>query len=286
METKYLTVLADCCQRIFSEMTRTEVVNVSIKRDERLKEIYPVAQLAPYEDFPQKVTGILFLGFTDEGLATAVASAIIENLGFPPLGQFDDLARDALNEMVNTTMGHVVTRWDKMGFRVRFAPPVSATNVNIKDAAFASQEAYMITLDLGGERVVFTLTFSDADRQQQYRRRILVVDDSGVIRALLAKNLIDAGFAVDVAEDGALALDKYQTFRPHLTIMDLNMPHVGGLEAIQEISQRDPQARFIVLTSTARRDEEMIARSRNVLAYVLKPVKIHEFLLLVREVLN
>ncbi|MDD2902691.1 MAG: response regulator [Syntrophales bacterium] len=285
METKYLTVLADCCQRIFSEMTRTEVVNVSIKKDERFQEIYAVAQVAPYEDFPQKVSGIFFLGFTDEHLAVAVASAIAENLGFPPLSQFDDRARDALNEMVNTTMGHVVTRWDKMGFRVRFKPPVSAKNVNIKDPAFASQEAYRITLDLGGERVVFTVTFTDADRQQ-CRRRILVVDDSGIIRALLAKYLIEAGFAVEVAEDGAAALDKYQGFRPHLTIMDLNMPRMGGLEAIQEISLSDPQARFIVLTSTARRDEEMIARTQNVLAYVLKPVKIHEFLLLIREALG
>lgn len=286
METKYLTVLADCCQRIFSEMTQAKVVNVSIKKDERQQEIYAVAQVAAYEDFPQKVTGNFFLGFTDERLAVAVASAIAVNLGFPPLRQFDDQARDALNEMVNTTMGHVVTRWDRMGFRVKFRPPVTAKNLNIKAPAFAGQEAYKITLDLGGEKVVFTVTFTDAHRQQQPPRRILVVDDSGIIRALLARNLIDAGFAVEVAEDGAQALGKYQAFRPHLTIMDLNMPHKGGLEAIQEISQEDPQARFIVLTSTARRDEEMIARTQNVLAYVIKPVKIHEFLLLVTETLE
>ena len=104
METKYLSVLADCCQRIFSEMTRAEVVQVTIKKDERLQGIYAVAQIAPYEDFLQKVTGNLFLGFTDERLAVAVASAILENLGFPRLRQFDEQAQEALNEMVNTTI--------------------------------------------------------------------------------------------------------------------------------------------------------------------------------------
>jgi len=129
------------------------------------------------------------------------------------------------------------------------------------------------------------LTFTDANRQPPRQRRILVVDDSGIIRGILAKNLIEAGFTVEMAEDGAAAMDQYVRFRPHLTIMDLNMPNIGGLEAMHEISRLDQQARFIVLTSTARRDEEMIARSLNVLAYVIKPVKMHEFLLLVREAL-
>lgn len=234
MEAKFLTVLADSCKSVFSQMTKTEAVNVSIKRDERLKEIYAVAQVAPYEDFTKKVNGNFLLGFTDERMAVLVASAIAENFGLPALRQFDDNARDVLNEFMNTIVGHTITGWDKMGFRVKFDPPSSVQNINIRDAAFSCQEAYMIILDLGVDRVVFTITFIDANRQQ-LRRRILVVDDSGIIRGILAKNLIEAGFAVEVAEDGLVALDKYQTFRPHLTIMDLNMPNMGGLDAMQEI---------------------------------------------------
>ena len=285
MEPKYLTVLADCCKSVFQEMTQTEVVNVSIKRDERIKEIYAVAQVVPYEDFTKKVTGNFLLGFVDERLAVVVAAAIAENLGMPLPRNFDDNARDLLNEFMNTIVGHAITGWDKMGFRAQFSPPSSQQNINIRDVAWLSQEAFMIILDLGMERVVFTVTSTDANRQP-LRRRILVVDDSGVIRGLLAKNLIEAGFAVEVAEDGLAAMDKHQTFRPHLTIMDLNMPNVGGLDAMQEICQRDKQARFIVLTSTARRDEEMIARSLNVVAYVIKPVKMHEFLMIVKEALD
>lgn len=285
MEPRYLTVLADCCQKIFAEMTQTEVVNVAVRRDERLREIYAVAQVAPYEDFPKKVTGKFLLGFPDERLAVLVAGAIAEHLGVPSPRHFDNHAGDLLNEFMNMIVGHTVTGWDKMGFRVSFSPPASVRNVNVRDAAFAGQEAYMIILDLGVDRVVFTVTFTDANRQQ-LRRRILVVDDSSIIRGILAKTLIEAGFTVEVAEDGEVAMDKYQTFRPHLTIMDLNMPNVGGLDAMQEISQRDRQAKFIVLTSTARRDEELIARSLNVLSYVIKPVQMQEFLSIVKEALE
>jgi CheY-like chemotaxis protein len=285
MQAKYLTVLADSCKSVFTQMTKTETVNVSIKRDERLKEIYAVAQVAPYEDFTQKVKGNFLLGFTDERMAVVVASAIAENFGLPAFRKFDDNARDVLNEFMNTIVGHTITGWDKMGFRVRFSPPSSVQDINIRDTAFSCQEAYMIILDLGVDRVVFTITYIDANRNQ-LQKRVLVVDDSGVIRGILSKTLIEAGFAVQVAEDGLVAMDKYQTFRPHLTIMDLNMPNVGGLDAMQEISHRDPEAKFVVLTSTARRDEEMIARSLNVAAYVIKPVQMHEFMVIVKEALE
>jgi len=285
MEAKFLTVLADSCKSVFTQMTGTEAVNVSVRRDERLKEIYAVAQVAPYEDFTKKVKGNFLLGFTDERLAVVVASAIAENFGLPGFMKFDDHAQDALNEFMNTIVGHTITGWDKMGFRVTFDPPSSVRQINIRDAAFSCQEAYMIILDLGVDRVVFTITYLDVKREQ-LRRRILVVDDSGIIRGILAKNLIEAGFAVEVAEDGLAALDRYQTFRPHLTIMDLNMPKMGGLDAMQEISQRDRQAKFIVLTSTARRDEELIARTLNVLSYVVKPVQMQEFVSIVKEALE
>ncbi len=285
MEAKFLTVLADSCKNVFSQMTKTGTVNVSIKRDERLKEIYAVAQVTPYEDFTQKVKGNFLLGFTDERMAVAVASAIAENFGLPAFRRFDANAQDVMNEFMNTIVGHTITGWDKMGLRVQFDPPSSVQNINIRDAAFSCQEAYMIILDLGVDRVVFTITYIDANREQ-LRRRVMVVDDSGIIRGILAKNLIEAGFAVEVAEDGLVALDKYQTFRPHLTIMDLNMPNMGGLEAMQEIIQVDRQAKFIVLTSTARRDEELIARTLNVLSYVVKPLQMQQFVSIVKEALD
>jgi two-component system chemotaxis response regulator CheY len=285
MEARYLTVLAECCKEVFQEMTKTEVLHVQIKRDERLKEIYAVALVVPYEDFPGNLAGNFFLGFTSESMAVLVAAAVAEHFGLPPVRHFDDTARDVLTEFMNTIVGHTITGWDKIGFRVKFSPPTAVQNVNIRERPFTSHEAYNIILDLAIDHVVFTVTFTD-NQKQQVTRRVLVVDDSSVIRGILAKALIEDGFTVETAEDGQVATDTYQTFRPDLTIMDLSMPNVGGLEAMQQIRRLDQHAKFIVLTSTARRDEELIAKSLNVSSYVIKPVQIKEFVTIVKEALG
>ena len=285
MEAWYLTVLAECCKEIFQEMTNTEVINVKIKRDERLRESYIVALVVPYEDFPGQYKGNFFLGFANEAMATLVAAAIAERLELPPIREFNDLARDVLKEFMNIIVGHTITGWDRMGFRVKFSPPSMVQHINIKERPYSSHEAYVIILDLAIEHVVFTVTFTDLQKELE-SRRVLVVDDSSVIRGILAKALIEDGFAVDLAEDGQVAMDKYQTFRPHLTIMDLSMPNMGGLEAMQQIRRLDQYAKFIVLTSTARRDEELIAKSLNVSSYVVKPVQIKEFVTIVKEALG
>ena len=285
MDLKYLTVLADCCRKVFKEMTTTSVMDVKIKKDERLKEIYAIAQVVPYEDVDKKVGGNFLLGFSDEPMAILVASAIAENLGLPPIETFDETAKDILGEFMNTIVGHTITAWDKMGFRVRFQPPTSVKYANIKEKAYASDEAYMIILSLSIDHIVFKVTFRNTDKQMA-GRRIMVVDDSMVIRGIISKALQEAGFTTEEAEDGLVATEKYKKFKPHLTIMDLNMPNLGGLDAIIQIREADPEARFIMLTTSARKDEVVTAKTLNVANYVIKPVQMKDFLPVVRRALE
>jgi len=285
MEAELLAVLANCCKNVFREMSKAEVRNVSIRKDERLQENYAIAQFVRYEDFPGKVGGYFLLGFPNEPMAIVVASAIAENYGMPPINHFDDTAKDILKEAMNTIIGHTVTGWDKMGFRVRFIPPTSIQDARIDGSTFADHEVHKIILDMAIGQVIFKVTCS-VNYKEPPRKRILVVDDSAVIRGIIAKALSDAGFTVEHAEDGRVAVEKYQKFQPHLTIMDLNMPNMNGLEAMQEIRKSAHDASFIVLTSTARRDEELIARSLNVYAYIIKPVQMRDFLPVVLRALG
>jgi len=62
------------------------------------------------------------------------------------------------------------------------------------------------------------------------RKTILVVDDDIDARAFLTLALEDEGYAVESAEDGLSALKKLRSTRPHLIILDLNMPRMGGEE--------------------------------------------------------
>ena len=87
---------------------------------------------------------------------------------------------------------------------------------------------------------------------------------------------------VEQAKDGIDAVEKHRIFRPDLTVMDLIMPQLGGLDAIMQIKESDPEAKFIVLTSTSRKDEVVTAKTLDVLSYVIKPIDGEEFLKRVR----
>ncbi len=109
-------------------------------------------------------------------------------------------------------------------------------------------------------------------------KRILVVDDSSVIRGIIAKALEQREAIVELAEDGLAAIEKYKSFQPDLTIMDINMPRLSGLDSILRIRAFNPQAKFIILSSSSRKDEVVTAKTLNVHAYVLKPFRMNDFL--------
>ena len=81
--------------------------------------------------------------------------------------------------------------------------------------------------------------------------RILVVDDHHVVRQGLVAliNSVEDMEVVGEAADGRKGVDLHLLHSPDVTIMDLRLPVLGGVEAIQEIRRRNPQARIIVLTT-------------------------------------
>jgi CheY-like chemotaxis protein len=278
MITQYLNILAECCKKIFKEMTQTEVIGVKIKPDERPKEIYALAKIIHYEDINKKLEGSFILGFPDESMAILVASAIAENLDLPPVSQMGEEASDILKEFINIIVGHTISAWDKLGLRVKFNSPTSLNYSNIKEKSLAGTDAYIIILELEVDYIAFRVTFNKIKENKLLNKRILVVDDSRLVRGILAKAINQEGANVEFAEDGFEALEKYRTFRPDLTIMDINMPKMGGLDSIVKIREHDPNAKFIMLTSSSRKDEIITAQTLNVISYIVKPFKIDKFL--------
>ncbi len=79
--------------------------------------------------------------------------------------------------------------------------------------------------------------------------RILVIDDSDVIRTLLDVFLSDAGHEVDLAVDGAAGIDRAISNKYDIIICDIHMPKKNGYEVYQEISRRVPDSCFIMTDS-------------------------------------
>lgn len=72
-------------------------------------------------------------------------------------------------------------------------------------------------------------------------KKILIVDDEPSIRFLLSTIVEQAGYTVDVAEDGFSALRKMQESKPDLVITDLRMPNMNGFELLSVIRSRFPE---------------------------------------------
>lgn len=79
--------------------------------------------------------------------------------------------------------------------------------------------------------------------------RVLVVDDEPAIRALVAKIVERAGLPVDVARDGAEAIEKIDATSYSVIVLDLMMPNVDGFEFIKHLKQRGGTKPAVIVVS-------------------------------------
>lgn len=110
--------------------------------------------------------------------------------------------------------------------------------------------------------------------------RILTVDDHPLLRegiAALVSGEADMTL-VGEAANGQEALAQYRLHRPHVTLMDLQMPSMGGIEAIIAIRNEFPDARIIVLTTYGGDVQVLRALKAGARGYVLKG-NVHKALL-------
>lgn len=101
--------------------------------------------------------------------------------------------------------------------------------------------------------------------------RILVVDDAEFARMRCRRLLAENGHEVDEAENGQQAVEKYESFRPDLVMMDITMPILDGLGALREIKRRDPQARIIMCSALGQQAMVMEAIKAGARDFIVKP---------------
>ena len=119
------------------------------------------------------------------------------------------------------------------------------------------------------------------------KARVLLVDDHALLRTGVAQiiNQEPDLYVVAEAENGAEAITAYEQHQPDVTLLDLRMPVMEGVEAVKQIRARDPRALVIVLTTYDRDDEISQALKAGAKAYVLKDIAADDLVDCIRNVL-
>src|SRR5688572_11660048 len=117
--------------------------------------------------------------------------------------------------------------------------------------------------------------------------RVLVVDDHALLRTGVANIINHEPDLRVVAEagNGLEAIRAYEQHRPDVTLLDLRMPVMEGVEAVRRIRELDPHALVIVLTTYDTDDEIASALKAGAKAYVLKDISADELVSCIRKVL-
>jgi two-component system response regulator HydG len=113
---------------------------------------------------------------------------------------------------------------------------------------------------------------------------ILVVDDNEDLLETFAMILRRRGFIVETADNGASAINKFRERNFDVTLMDIVMPEMNGVEAFRKIREIEPEAPIILMTAYS--DEEMIksARDEGARKVINKPIRIDQLINLINEV--
>ena len=106
------------------------------------------------------------------------------------------------------------------------------------------------------------------------QRTVLVADDDASIRSLLKQLLADEGYAVLEAATGGEVVERVKETSPDLVIMDVRMPELDGIEALQKVKTSSPNTAVLIMTAFGTSNAAIKAMELGAFDYVTKPFEL------------
>ncbi len=125
----------------------------------------------------------------------------------------------------------------------------------------------------GGEGKARSAAQGRGSEERSSRPRVLVVDDSEMVRNFHSYILRDAGFEVQTAADGAQALEEYFKGSFDLIVTDINMPQMDGLTFIRRVRNVDQNIPIIIISTEDEAEDKQQGYDAGANIYIVKPTR-------------
>lgn len=216
-----------------------------------------------------------------KALANRIAASTVGETGDMPPGEEAEFVTEMLGEMVVFT---IIETLKALKLPPEFEAPrfVEGRGIGLSPEPRAIR-SLPVTTELGRFVIGIVPSLSPlqvvetAPRQARptgYDRKIVIADDSTVMRKTIERALKKGGYQIIAhATNGREAIEEFRRHRPDLVVLDIRMPVMGGIDALKIIHAEDPSARVLISSSIV--DREVVGRGfqAGAVGYITKPFK-------------
>ncbi len=118
-------------------------------------------------------------------------------------------------------------------------------------------------------------------------KNVLIVDDAAFMRMMIKDILTKNGYNIAAeAENGKVAVDKYNEVKPDLVLMDITMPDMDGIQALKAIKGNDPNAQVIMCSAMGQQAMVIEAIQSGAKDFIVKPFQAERVLEAVKKVIG
>jgi CheY-like chemotaxis protein len=195
-----------------------------------------------------------------EAVATRMAASMFGETFTSGVGEQDEFVQGTLGEMASFML---LATLNALRLPPEVAVPRFLRGRGVDLAAEArSASSFLVATELGDIEVSLAPTLPSSeppglhwdsdDDGAEFRRRVVVADDSAVMRRIIRRTLTQAGYKVVAhARDGREAVEEFRRHRPDVLVLDSSMPVIGALDVLRIIRAEDPMARVLVCSAMA-----------------------------------